>query len=73
MNTAITVTAPESLTPRNPTPVSEIVAALKRVPPLQGMEEFEYEWLAKHGTERFAEPGETLTCTLSGNPQARHP
>jgi signal transduction histidine kinase len=60
MNTATIATAPESLAPRNPTPVSEIIAALKRVPPLQGMEEFEYEWLATHGTERFAEPGETI-------------
>jgi signal transduction histidine kinase len=60
MNTATTVTAPESLTPRNPTPLKELVAALKRVTPLQGMEEFEYEWLATHGTERFAEAGETI-------------
>jgi len=60
MNTASIITTPESLAPKNPTPVSEIVAALKRVQPLQGMEEFEYEWLATHGTERFAEPGETI-------------
>jgi signal transduction histidine kinase len=60
MNTASTVTAPESLAPKNPTPVSEIIAALKRVQPLQGMEEFEYEWLATHGTERFVQPGETI-------------
>ena len=60
MNTASIATAPESLTPRNPTPVSEIIAALKRVQQLQGMEEFEYEWLATHGKERFIEPGETI-------------
>src|SRR5271155_1502025 len=60
MNTASIATVPESLAPRNPTPIGEIIAALKRVPPLQGMEEFEYEWLATHGTERFAEPGETI-------------
>jgi len=60
MNTISIATAPESLAPRNPTPIGEIIAALTRVPPLQGMEEFEYEWLATHGTERFAEPGETI-------------
>jgi signal transduction histidine kinase len=60
MNTATTLTTPESLAPRNPTPVSEIIAALKRVQQLQGMEEFEYEWLATHGIERFIEPGETI-------------
>ncbi|HLH35525.1 MAG TPA: ATP-binding protein [Alloacidobacterium sp.] len=61
MNTASIATAPESpALPRNPTPVSEIVAALKRVIPLQGIEEHEYEWLATHGTERFAEAGETI-------------
>src|SRR5215813_5671772 len=60
MNTVSTVTAPEGLAPKNPTPVSEIIAALKRVQQLQGMEEFEFEWLATHGIERFVEPGETL-------------
>ena len=60
MNTATAVTTPENLTPRNPTPTSEIIAALKRVQQLQGMEDFEYEWLATHGIERFVEPGETI-------------
>ena len=60
MNTATTVTAPESLAPPNPTPISEIIAALKRVQQLQGMEEFEYEWLATHGIERFVESGQTI-------------
>ena len=60
MNTATAVTTPENLTPRNPTPTSEIIAALKRVQQLQAWEEFEYEWLATHGIERFVEPGETI-------------
>ena len=45
---------------QGPTPIPEIIAALKRVAPLQGMEEREYEWLATHGMERFAETGATL-------------
>src|SRR5262249_59862108 len=28
--------------------------------PLHGLEEHEYEWFATHGTERFAESGETI-------------
>ena len=34
-----------------------MVAALKKVGPLHGLEEAEYEWLATHGTEVFAESG----------------
>ncbi len=44
----------------NPTPVPEIVEALKRVPPLHGMEDSELEWLATHGTERKFPAGATL-------------
>ncbi|WP_254062470.1 sensor histidine kinase [Acidobacterium sp. S8] len=60
MNTASIAPTPERLIPQGPTPLKEIVAALKRVAPLQGMEEFEYMWLAEHGTERFADAGETI-------------
>src|SRR5580698_9804224 len=60
MNSASIVSAPEVPQAHGPTPVSEIIAALKRVAPLQGMEEFEYEWLATHGTERFEEAGVSL-------------
>jgi len=54
--------APVTETPKihAPTPVPEIIAALKRVAPLQGMDECEYEWLAKNGVERFEEAGVTL-------------
>ena len=38
--------------PAQPTPVPEIVVALHTVPPLDGLTEEEYTWLATHGTER---------------------
>lgn len=60
MNTASITPPLESLAQRRSTPLPELIAALKRVGPLQGMEEFEYEWLAKNGTELFAEAGMTL-------------
>ncbi len=44
----------------NRTPTPEIIEALKRVPPLHGMEESELEWLATHGTERRFPAGATL-------------
>ena len=40
--------------PPHPTPMSEIVAALRNVDLLQGLTEEEYCWLASHGTERVA-------------------
>jgi signal transduction histidine kinase len=43
--------------PHDPARVPEIVAALKKVSPLHGLEEAEYEWLATKGTEVFAESG----------------
>jgi signal transduction histidine kinase len=42
------------------TPIPEIIEALKRVPPLHGMEYSELEWLATHGTERKEPAGTTL-------------
>ena len=43
-----------------PTPLDEIVEALKRVAPLSGLSEGEFRWLASHGTELFAPAGSTL-------------
>jgi signal transduction histidine kinase len=43
--------------PHDPARIPEIVAALKKVTPLNGLQEAEYEWLATHGTEVFAESG----------------
>lgn len=44
----------------NRTPVPEIIEALKRVPPLHGMEQCELEWLAMRGIERKVPAGTTL-------------
>jgi signal transduction histidine kinase len=44
----------------NPTPVPEIIEALKRVAPLHGMEESELRWLATRGIERKVGAGATL-------------
>lgn len=44
----------------NPTQISELIEALKRVPPLQGMADSEFEWLATHGIERKVPAGTTL-------------
>jgi signal transduction histidine kinase len=60
VNSATALPTPETLRKPGPTPLPEIVAALKRVGQLQGLEEREYEWLATHGTERFEDAGVTL-------------
>jgi signal transduction histidine kinase len=62
--------------PVSPTPLSEIVAALRGVNALHGLAEDEYEWLAMHATERgstesalvFEEnaPAHHLTFILQG-------
>jgi signal transduction histidine kinase len=43
-----------------PTPVPEIIEALKRVAPLHGMEQCELEWLATHATEVKVPAGTSL-------------
>ena len=43
--------------PHDPARVPELIEALKKVGPLHDLEEAEYEWLATHGTEVFAETG----------------
>ncbi len=42
--------------PARPTPIPELVAALRGLELLQGLTEEEYRWLAAHGTERKAPP-----------------
>jgi signal transduction histidine kinase len=42
-----------AMVPAVPTPLAEIVAALRTIPPLDGLTEEEYTWLATHGTERI--------------------
>ncbi len=43
--------------PEQPTPVPQIVAALRKVAPLNGLTDAEYEWLATHGAERVSPAG----------------
>ncbi|HWZ51083.1 MAG TPA: ATP-binding protein [Granulicella sp.] len=43
--------------PPVPTPVPEIVEALRTVGPLAGLADTEYEWLARHGKERAGDTG----------------
>ena len=46
-----------SMVPETPTPVAEIVEALRTITPLEGLSDTEYEWLARHGNERIGETG----------------
>jgi signal transduction histidine kinase len=46
--------------PHDPARIPELVGALKKVSQLNGLEESEYEWLANHGTEIFAETGAVI-------------
>jgi signal transduction histidine kinase len=54
---ALPTVPPPYRAPHDPARVPEIVAALKKVSQLNGLDEAEYEWLAVHGTEAFAESG----------------
>ena len=46
-----------SMVPETPTPIAEIVEGLRTITPLDGLSDSEYEWLARHGTERIGETG----------------
>jgi signal transduction histidine kinase len=46
-----------SMTPDHPTPLPEIIAALRTITQLDGLNDDEYYWLATHGTERIGEEG----------------
>jgi len=54
---ALPAVPPPYRAPHDPARVPEIVAALKKVSPLHSLEQSDYEWLANHGTEVFAESG----------------
>lgn len=43
--------------PAEPTPKAQIVAELRSLPVLDGLTEAEYEWLARHATERMGPDG----------------
>src|SRR5579871_6311745 len=54
---ALPTVPPPYRAPHDPARIPELVAALKKVEKLNGLEEPEYEWLATHGNEVFAESG----------------
>jgi signal transduction histidine kinase len=54
---ALLTIPPPYRAPHDPARVPEIVAALKKVNQLHGLEQAEYEWLATHAIEVFAESG----------------
>ena len=54
---ALPAVPPPYRAPHDPARVPEIVAALKKVGQLNGLEQAEYEWLAMHAIEVFAESG----------------
>jgi len=51
---------PQSIIPKNPSPISEIVDALERITPLQGLPQAEREWLARHSQEIRVPNGEVI-------------
>src|ERR1700743_279800 len=46
-----------AVAPPAPTPLPEIIAALRTIPELEGLTEEEYTWIATHGTERIGTDG----------------
>jgi CRP-like cAMP-binding protein len=75
------VTELETLPAQNSTPVPELVAALRAVSPLEGLEQSDYIWLAEHGRElrveagriifRQEDPAEYMSILLSGEVHVR--
>src|ERR1700739_1172344 len=52
-----TTVPPPYRAPHDPARVPELIEALKKIGPLHDLEESDYDWLATHGTEVFAESG----------------
>src|SRR3984885_1840384 len=52
-----TTVPPPYRAPHDPARVPELLEALKKIGPLHDLKESEFEWLATHGTEVFAESG----------------
>jgi signal transduction histidine kinase len=59
----------DSAVPAEPTPLPEIIAALRTVSTLDGLTEAEYNWLATHGTERKGPDGALVF--REGEPSSR--
>jgi signal transduction histidine kinase len=51
---------PPSMIPETPTPLGEIMTAIDRIPPLQGLPADQREWLARRGQEVRAKAGDVL-------------
>lgn len=90
MSTSTPVAPPETVSsgpylvamrPEHPTPVPEIVAALRTIAQLEGLSDEEYTWLANHGEERMGqtdamifregEPASNLNFVLRGEIHVR--
>ena len=56
--------------PQRPTPLAEIIAALRTIPALDGLTDEEYGWLATHGTEYVGEDGAMVFA--EGSPCRQH-
>ena len=54
---ALAAVPPPYRAPHDPARIPELVAALRKVNQLQGLDDSELEWLASHGTEITAETG----------------
>lgn len=77
--------APRPLTapPEEPTPLPEIIEALRKIGPLQGLSDEEYGWLATNGSESVGEDGaivfadgtavDTMHLILKGEIHVRRP
>jgi signal transduction histidine kinase len=52
--------------PAEATPLPQLIAALRTIPPLDGLTEAEYAWLATHGSESVGEDGAIVF--LEGSP-----
>ena len=52
--------------PAEATPLPQLIAALRTIPPLDGLTEAEYTWLATHGSESVGEDGAIVF--LEGSP-----
>ncbi|AXC11837.1 sensory box histidine kinase [Acidisarcina polymorpha] len=67
--------------PEKPTPIGEIMAALRTIPELEGLSDKEFHWIASHGSERVGpdgsvvftenEPSHHLTFILGGEVYVR--
>ncbi|MDE1177210.1 MAG: ATP-binding protein [Edaphobacter sp.] len=53
---------PLAASPAEPTPIEQVVEALRGIAVLDGLTEQEYRWFATHSTERVGEDGALIFC-----------